>query len=382
MRTLRLMLLMILASLALAACAQGEQITAEKIIEGMKQTRETTRDAHAVAQIATTGGEQAGNFVLEVWTRKTDKTDAAGNPIAQLRAKVLEASKDEVVGSEFVNDGETIWLYNPTENKVITGKLDDLKRGDVGTQDPTAQMMRMQEQLQQLLDGSDVEIVSENEVVAGREAWQVKLTPKAETSEQLQLGSVVNTTLWIGKDRYIPLRASVDAGDLGKLDATVREIQLDEGVDAALFTFTPPEGAEVVDAAELAKQARPQTTSLEDARANASFPVLAPSPLPQGVVLDEVQVLSMGGETVLQNYSGSVSFSLVQSASDNGMDDRMAPFGARTQSVTVRGETGTLITGTGNEQGTLLRWQENGVTIIVAGTLNAEQAQAIAASLK
>jgi hypothetical protein len=74
--------------------------------------------------------------------------------------------------------------------------------------------------------------------------------------------------------------------------------------------------------------------------------------------------------------------SLVQSKARDGFDGRAAPTGAQTQTVTVRGETGTLITGAGNDQGTLLRWQENGVTIIVAGTLNAEQAQKIAASLK
>ncbi len=90
----------------------------------------------------------------------------------------------------------------------------------------------------------------------------------------------------------------------------------------------------------------------------------------------------MGGETVIQNYSGAVSFSLVQTKVSEGANERMAPSGANTQTVTVRGQTGTLITGAGNEQGTLLRWQENGVTIIVAGTLNAEQAQSIAASLK
>ena len=382
MRMLRFIAVVLFTSLLFAACSQGEQVTAEKIIEGMKQTRETTRDAHVVAELNTTGGEGSGSFVVEIWTRKSDKRDAAGKELVQTRAKVLEAKKDDLVGSEFVSDGETIWLYNPKENKVITGKLQDLKQGDVGTQDPTAQMMRMQEQLQKLLDGSDVEILSDNETVAGLPAWKVQLTPKAETTEQLQLSSVVNVTLWVGKDRYLPLKANIDADPMGTLDGVVREIKINEGVDGDQFTFTPPAGAEIVDAAELAKQARPQTTTLQDARANASFAVLSPEPLPQGIKLDEVQVLSMGGETVIQNYSGTVSFSLVQSKAGDGFDDRGAPTGAQTQTVTVRGETGTLITGAGNDQGTLLRWQENGVTIIVAGTLNAEQAQKIAASLK
>jgi len=57
------------------------------------------------------------------------------------------------------------------------------------------------------------------------------------------------------------------------------------------------------------------------------------------------------------------------------------PFGAKTEAVTVRGQQATLITGTADQKGTLLRWQENGVTIIIAGTLSREQALAIAATL-
>ncbi len=118
MRMLRFFAVALFTSLLFTACSQGEQITAEKIVDGMKQTRETTRDAHVVAEVSTTGGQESGDFVLELWTRKSDKRDAAGKEIAQTRAKVLEASKDEMVGSEFVTDGETIWLYNPKENKL------------------------------------------------------------------------------------------------------------------------------------------------------------------------------------------------------------------------------------------------------------------------
>jgi len=163
---------------------------------------------------------------------------------------------------------------------------------------------------------------------------------------------------------------------------TVREIALDKGVDVAQFTFTPPAGATIVDAAELAKQARPQSTTLEDARKTASFPILSPATLPAGVTLDEVQKLSMGGETIIQNFGGSVEFSLVQTKGHGGLGDSDTPLGAKTQPVTVRGHAGSLVTGNGDEQGTLLRWQENGVTIVIAGTLTATQATTIAASLK
>lgn len=382
MRIVRWIMIAVLASLALASCARGETVTAQQIMDRMKQTRETTRDAHAVAEVVISGSQQDGRFVAETWMRKTDQKDAVGKSIAQSRLKVLEASRDELKGTELVNNGATIWIYNPKQNKVITGKIKDLQQGRVGSQDPTAQLMRMQEQLQQLLNGSNVAIVKERETVAGYDTWQVKLTPKPETQQQMQLGSLVETQLWIARDRYIPLKAIVNAGGMGKFEATVRQIDLDKGVDARLFTFTPPSGAEVVDAAELAKQARPTTTNLNDARKSTSFPILVPGTLPAGVTLQEVQKLSMGGETVIQNYGGAIEFSLVQTKGQGGFGERDAPLGAKSKPVTVRGRAGSLVTGAGQEQGTLLRWQENGVNIIIAGTLSAEQAQAIAASLK
>ncbi len=382
MRTLRWMLILVLATLMLAACGRGDTVTAEQIMEGMRQAREETEDAHAVAEVVTNGTQEDGRFAVELWMSKSGEVDAAGKPIARSRAKVLEASRAELLGTEIVNDGTTVWIYNPDRNTAVTGTITDLKQGAVGAQDPTAQMLRMQEQLQQILDGSEVEILAENEPVAGLDAWKVKLTPKPETAEQMGIGSVIETTLWIEHERYVPLKGILDAKDLGRVEMTVRQIDVDKGIAPATFTFTPPTGAEVIDAAELARNARPATTTLDEARETTSFALLAPATLPEGVVLDEVQKLGMGGETVIQNYSGTLAFSLVQTKGGETFGDGEAPAGAQTQQVTVRDQEATLITGSGSEQGVFLRWQENGITIIIAGALSADQAQDIAASMR
>jgi outer membrane lipoprotein-sorting protein len=381
MRLLRLGSLVALLGLLLAACAPG-QVTADEIMKRMETARNNLKTAHAIADVSLSSPDRDGSFSVEAWANKTDQTDAAGKPIAQLHAKVLQASEADLVGSEFVNDGVTFWLYNPKENKVITGKLSELQNGEVGAQDPTAQMMQLQAVLQQILDGSNVVIENQSEQVAGRDTWKVKLTPKPETQQQLQLGSVIDTNLWIDKQSDLPVKALIDAKDLGKVEATATTLDLNQPIDSSVFTFTPPAGAEVVNAAELIEKARPQTTTLDDARTQVSFPLLAPGNLPAGVQLDEVQVLPMRGETVIQNFSGAINFSLVQGKDGIPSQDR-APSGAQTKQVKVRGQNATLITGgAGAEQGALLRWQENGVTIVIAGTLNAEQATQIAESLK
>ena len=235
MRTLRWMLILVLATLMLAACGRGDTVTAEQIMEGMRQAREKTQDAHAVAEVVTSGTQEDGRFAVELWMSKSGEVDAAGKPISRSRAKMLEASRAELLGTEIVNDGTTVWIYNPDRNTAVTGTITDLKQGAVGAQDPTAQMLRMQEQLQQILDGSEVEILAENEPVAGLNAWKVKLTPKPETTEQMGIGSVIETTLWIEHDRYVPLKGILDAKYMGRVEMTVLQMDVDKGIDQVTF---------------------------------------------------------------------------------------------------------------------------------------------------
>jgi hypothetical protein len=96
-----------------------------------------------------------------------------------------------------------------------------------------------------------------------------------------------------------------------------------------------------------------------------------------------VQLFQQGGSpAVIQNYSGPVAFSLAQGRNDIARD-REPPAGSQVSEVTVRGQPATLITNTsGSQGGSLLRWQENGVTIFIAGTLSGEQALAVAESLQ
>jgi outer membrane lipoprotein-sorting protein len=378
MRILRFSILIILLSSVLAACA-ANQITAEEVMQRMKDARESLQTVHGVADVTLTTPERSGSFTVEGWAKKSGTTDDPRT--AMTRAKVLTASDPELANTEFVSNGETFWLYNPDANKVLTGNVRELDQGQVGADNQMAQMLRMQEWLQRLLDNSNVVLESQDEQVAGRDTYKVVLTPDAEMQQQLPFGSLLTTTLWIDQQTDLPVKAVVDARDQGSVEVTVNTLNVNQPLEDDVFTFTPPAGTEVIDATELIQRMRPQTTTLDQAREQASFPLLAPSNLPEGVQLDEVQVLQLRGETVIQNFSGSINFSLVQSKGDLQGDEQL-PAGAEAQQINVRGQSAELITGGGAEQGTFLSWQENGVTIVIAGTLNSEQATTIAESLQ
>jgi outer membrane lipoprotein-sorting protein len=375
MRRLSLMLVSVLGALLLAACAQPLP-TAEEIVERMEAARAATDDAHAVVAIDFTSPEQSGTIVVEGWTQKTGATGPDGEPIARMRAEVLEASQEGLVGTLAVSDGETFWLYNPAENTVVTGEAGEMKDATAGT--PAGAATALTDFLSEGLDAVELEVVG-TEQVAGKSTWKVNITPKAETAQQLQLDGVIESTMWVDEALALPLKLSVDAADLGSGTVEVRSIETNTGLSADLFSFTPPAGAEVIQAEELAAASQPRATTLDEARSAVSFALREPSYLPAGVSLVEVRVVGTG--TVILNYAGEGgSVSVVQSNEEVGRD-REPPADSQQREVQIGAATGTLITG-GDGQGSLLRWEQDGLRYVVAGTLAGDEALLVAEGLR
>jgi outer membrane lipoprotein-sorting protein len=376
MRRTAIFVLLLLGSLLLGACTERLP-TAEEIVDRMEAARAATDDAHATVAIDFTSAEQSGRLVVEGWMQRTDVTDAAGEPISRVRAEVREASEPEMVGSIVVSDGETFWLYSPSQNTVVTGNAEDM--GKEGPASPTGATAALQDLVQQGLDAVDLEVLG-SEQVAGKDTWKVKVTPKSETTAQLQLDGIIEGTMWVDEELALPLKLAIDASDLGGGTVEVQSIELNTGLSADLFTFTPPAGAEIVDAAELAEQMAPRAATVEEARTSVSFQLLEPTYLPAGLALVEVRVI--GTDTAILNYAGGEqSLSLVQSNAGAPGDERPAPTGSSVETVTVRGVEGTLIRGA-DGQGSLLRWEEAGIKYVIAGTISGEEALQTAEGLK
>lgn len=375
LRLLTLVMLLI-GALTLAACG-GQPITAEEIVQQMEEARDSMQDLHATVAVNFTTDEKSGSMLVESWMQKTGRTDEAGRPINKLRAEVLEAEEAEVEDTLFVSDGDTFWLYNRGENKVLTGNREALPSRSAT--DPVGATQAFQDMLERGLDAFDIEVLGE-EQIAGQNTWKLELTPTTDTEEQLQLDGLVEITMWVSEELALPLKIDVDASDMGQGTLEVQSIAVDKGLSDELFNYDIPAGAEVVDAAELAAQMQPRAVTIDEAGTAVDFPVLVPQELPGDATLVEVQLIA--GRTVIQNYVGSdVTFSVVQSSEEVG-NDREPPAGSEVQTVTVRGQEATLITGSGAQQGSLLRWEEDGVRIVVAGTLSAEAAVSVAESLR
>lgn len=376
MRRIALLLVLTLVALGLAACTERTP-TAEELVSRMEAARATTTSVEATVDFNFQSPEGDGAFTVQGWMEQIGTSDAAGHPNVRMRAEVTAASEQKLLGSTMVSDGTTFWLYNPTEHVVVTGELAAMK--ELAQEQRSSSPPMLNDIVTQGLDAVELTVLG-MEQVAGQATWKVEVTPRAETSAKLRLDGLVNATLWIDEALALPLKLEVQASDFGQGSVEVRDLVVNQPIDASRFSFTVPEGATVLQAADLIAQAHEQSAaSLEEARTSVSFDLHEPSYLPRGVSLVEVRVV--GTSTVIMNYVGAdLSLSIVQSNEAVG-NDREPPLGSLSEAVMVHGAEATLITNS-QAQGSMLRWEADGIRYIIAGPLPASEALLVAEGLR
>jgi outer membrane lipoprotein-sorting protein len=346
-------------SLLLSGCQTGP--TAEEIVAKMQEVEANTEDAHAVVEFSVQAEDMDVdlNVVVELWEQRPGK----------LRAEVLEASEADIVGVVSVTDGEQAWLYHPGEDVVVTGALGDLESDEIPV-DPQQVIGLMEEGIQWAMDNFDVKLAGEEEL-NGVATYKLEFTPKEGEDYSLPIPADAKATLWVEKERWIALQAHVDGSSFGEGWVRVRSFEFNTGLDDALFQFEIPEGAKVIDVADM----QPTHLTLDEAEAQAGFDLLVPSYEPDGVTL--IEVLQVGEAFVLRYDHSTTSFTIVQGDLPEPM--RETPDGEST-AVTVRGQTAALVTdGAGNS---FLSWTEDGVAVAIAGHISADEIVKVAESLQ
>lgn len=343
-----------LLSLLLTGCQSGP--TAEEVVAKMKEVEASIEDAHAVLEVSVQAQGEDRDVVVELWEKMPNK----------FRAEVLEANDSELVGTVSVTDGSQAWMYNPSHNEAIVGELSELEME--GELDPGQMIQMMEGMIQQVSDTSDVELLGEEEI-AGIATYKLEFTPKEDAEETvLPAGSVA--TLWVEQERWIVLQAHFINDMFGEGWMHVRSFEFNTGIPDEQFQFEIPAGAEVTQLEDM----RPTSITLDEAREQANFALLIPTYAPGGATL--IDVLSVHGAFVLYYDHAEVSFTVMQGASK---EMREEPSGEASE-VTVRGQIGTLIT---DDQGnSFLTWEEEGVTITIAGHISQDQVLQVAESLQ
>ncbi|MCP4423032.1 MAG: DUF4367 domain-containing protein [Chloroflexi bacterium] len=384
-RTVFLIVILALASVGLAAFAL-QPSAADLLIQSI-ETLQTVSDGHAVIEFEADTPEQSGSGAVEVW----GMLDAGPNGEPAFRVEVLETSLEMGAGVTAVGDGVNFWLYNPDENIVLTGTYEEtatmlmeryanadfegkMPHGFEGEFDPEemAHPETPEEAVAKLLEYFDAERVGlTSGDVAGVGAYQVRLIPIPEQmpEEVRAAGGLIN--VWIAAESKAPLAAEYTGGNFGSGRVEATFLEFNQGVDESVFTFDIPDGAEVMTLADLEAIIEEH---MAEAQTDPDFDALVPQELPADARL--VDIKEMRG-VMVQEYARPDGRSFTVAQGRPGFD--YAPEG-QAETVAVRGVDGQLY----NEDGvrTLLIWTEGDFQFWIGGDLTADEALAIAESLR
>jgi outer membrane lipoprotein-sorting protein len=353
--------LVLVMSLLLAGC--GQKITAEQIVAKMRETAESTVDAHAVVKVDMNAMGVDLAVTAELWEKSPNS----------VHAEVIEASQSELKGMTLVTDGEQAWLYDPADNTVTVGAA-----GEMDMSLPQELLTSMQGVIQQVLDASNVELVGEEEV-AGHGAYKLTFSPKEGSSQQIFPGNGI-ATVWVDKERWITLKGTYEASSLGQGTIEVLSYELNPGVPDSRFHLEIPEGAKVNEVQ--AEKMVPLT--LDEAKAQAAAEgrsLLVPGYVPEGATL--IEVFKSGGAIILRyDHSPKVSFTVMQGYElPQGVELSHLELLGKPTETTVRGQQATVVAEEGGSN-TFLYWTESGVAMAVAGSISVEDAIKVAESLQ
>ena len=390
--------LLMVASMALAGC--GQQVTAQEIVQHMRDTAANTNSAHLVVTVsgqvkgdaanATLGGthlsDMNGQIQAELWYQKPNL----------LKVQLLSSNHAEYNGAFAVFDGTNIWAYDPSHKiayKMDTTGLHELagKANIPADLQGILENPNLESLIDQVLALTDYTL-GPSEKVGAYQTYRLDLKPKAGSpAEQLLAGATA--TVWVDQTTWMPVKAKATASQ-GSGNMELSTFELNKDIPASTFQFTLPQGGHVIDLSGLA----PRAVTIDQARTNAQqagYTLLEPSYVPAGSTL--VQVMSsrglMGnGATTIMNYSGGSAapnfwISELNGKDALGMGKGQPDTSGPAQTVTVRNTQGHLATHTDQNGGSptaVLWWNEPGtkLTIALGGQISQDELLKIAAGLK
>lgn len=187
-----------------------DNITAQDIIQNVQNVYKDISDAKA-------------SFTQTIKYSKSKAQSSSGT----LYIKKENKYRIETGSQTIVTDGSTSWSYSPSKKQVV---IDNYKESG-NTFSPNKYLFQYPENFYSDLDGS--------ETVSGKELYVLKLRPR-------EGGYVKSARLWVDKTDWIIKKIQI-VTDESTSTYNVKNVQLNVGLSNSKFTFSPPEGTEIID---------------------------------------------------------------------------------------------------------------------------------------
>jgi chaperone LolA len=183
---------------------------AQEIIKNVQSKYNSIKDAQA-------------SYSQSVKYSSGSTQSSAGTIYIQKEDKYRIESKNEVI----VTDGVTSWSYSKKKKQVV---IDNYKN-DGNTFSPNKFLFNYPENFYSDLDGT--------ETVSGADCYVLKLSPRHK-------GSVKSAKIWVDKEQSLIKKITINSSE-SSTTYSLKKITLDAGLSSSKFSFSPPEGVEVID---------------------------------------------------------------------------------------------------------------------------------------
>jgi outer membrane lipoprotein-sorting protein len=373
---------------SMAASASPEKLSNEELLSKAAKAPERAPDFSATltveqsvipAQLLEAAGQDggfaaSGPKTARVWYGGPDK----------VRAELQGENGDRI----FVSDGERAWAYNGATNTLKTGKRPaeprTLEQPDAEDPPSPAEVDRMLAELaptSKLTQGTPIRF-------AGREAYVLTLSPKDKSSTLVERGRAI-----IDSETFLPLQLSLYAQGQPDPVFSWSVSDLDVGpVPAERFAFQVPPGAEVVPFdmdkgerhdLEMRAGAEPvKVKTAAEAQKLVDFEIGELANPPGGRELTDVYLKGADG-AVLTYGSGWGTVVLAQGPQKDGASaPQPRAAGGDLSLPTVDLGGGVKATELSTPIGTGLRWNADGISYVLAGSVPAADLEQAARELK
>ena len=183
--------------------------TAQEIIKSVQSKYDQISDAKATFSQSIKGSGKGSSGSGTVYIKKEDYY------------------RIEIGGQTIITDGRTSWSYNPKKKQVVIDNYKD----DGNTFSPNKFLFRYPENFY-----SDLQ---SEENVNGADCYVIKLTPRTS-------GNIKSAKIWIDKNESLIKKITISSKE-STSTYTLKNIDLNAGLSSSKFTFSPPEGVEVID---------------------------------------------------------------------------------------------------------------------------------------
>ena len=372
---------------SMAASASPEKLSNEELLSRVSRAPEKAPDFSATltveqslipAQLLEAAGQDSGFAAsgpqtARIWYGGQDK----------LRAEL----QGDNGGRIFVHNGEKAWSYSGATNTLETGERLQGAYEQPGAEDPTnpAEVDRMLAELaptSKLTQGTPVRY-------AGREAYVLTLSPRDEGSTLVDHGRAL-----IDSETFLPLELSLYAQGRPEPVFSWRVSDLDVGpIPAERFTFQVPPGARVVpfdegedrrsEPAMRAGAEQPsEVDTVAEAQRRVDFEIGELANPSDGRELTGVYLKGNDG-VVLTYGSGWGTIVLAQGSRNDGAPaTQRAATGDSDLALPKVDLGGVEATELSTPIGTGLRWDADGVSYVLAGSVPAADLERAARELR